>query len=158
MIFMITFDTQIQIMAERKAKQAAFEAARLAKVEAASNEFKTAIPSDCDLTIYTYGLSNHETSPIETQKNFDASKLNIDIDDFKDTTGMDIDLMELIKNTPRFVSFISKIALTVKKDKLKVISINCLYGRHRSVAAANILKDVFFPRAKVIHLEINKQY
>jgi RNase adaptor protein for sRNA GlmZ degradation len=145
-------------MSERKAKQAAFEAARLAKVAAADTDFKTAITNDGELTVYTYGLSKHTTCPVETEKDFDASKININVDDFKDATGMDVDLMNLITATPRFRSFISKIASTVVNNKLKVICIHCLHGRHRSVAAGNILKNVYFPKAKVIHLEINKQY
>ena len=45
-------------------------------------------------------------------------------------------------------------AAQVEHSDLKCISINCTKGRHRSVAAAEILKKTYYPNATVKHLTI----
>ena len=42
----------------------------------------------------------------------------------------------------------------VEHSDLKCISINCTKRRHRSVAAAEILKKTYYPNATVKHLTI----
>ena len=58
----------------------------------------------------------------------------------------------------RYNQFMAKIVEKVEKDDLQIISINCQFGKHRSVALGNLLKDRYYFNAKVIHLEINKIY
>ena len=43
----------------------------------------------------------------------------------------------------------------IERDDLYAVSINCTKGRHRSVAAAEILRKVFYKEAKVEHLTIH---
>ena len=45
-------------------------------------------------------------------------------------------------------------ATQVEHSNLSCISINCTKGRHRSVAAAEILKKTYYPNATVKHLTI----
>jgi RNase adaptor protein for sRNA GlmZ degradation len=39
----------------------------------------------------------------------------------------------------------------IEGDDLKRISVNCSRGKHRSVAFAEILRDYYYPKAKVLH-------
>ena len=49
------------------------------------------------------------------------------------------------------------LAMTVNKIETKdctVIDVNCAKGRHRSVAAAELLRTLYYPQATVEHLTI----
>lgn len=54
----------------------------------------------------------------------------------------------------RFPEWLQFTIGVIEKDNLSCISINCTKGRHRSVAAAEILRRVYYPNAIIEHLTI----
>ena len=52
------------------------------------------------------------------------------------------------------MAWLSMTVSKIEDGNLQAIGINCAKGRHRSVAAAEILKQLFYPAAKIEHLTI----
>lgn len=174
----LIFDTTLETtthsrtkMATRKAKQRKFESKRRSASshlmhDAADHDGTKAVdplfPSQRELIVYTWGNRRRSAAPRAAQRNFDASGLSHHSSgkrlNLKEKTGMDSDLKEDIMESDKFQAFARCIALKVETKDISVISVCCHQGRHRSVSIANHLKDVFFPNAVVVHLEIGKHY
>ncbi len=110
------------------------------------------------LTIYTWGKRFKKRKPEESQKNFNASVLNGRAPgiNLKTMNGTYDELQYVVSRCSTFDSWITMCVQKIEEDNLHTISINCAKGRHRSVAAAEILKKVYYPSAKISHLTISK--
>lgn len=110
-----------------------------------------------ELLIYTWGKSCRKYKPQDSQINFNAGILKIDRKELilKNKNGLSKDVQQIVKNSTSFMCFIAQIVNKIKSDNtLHCISINCKEGRHRSVSVAEMLKQIYFPNAQIIHLEL----
>jgi len=100
-----------------------------------------------DLKIYTWGKARRKYKPQDSQKNFNACVIshperpyNFNL---KKITGRNKELQASFLKQSRFREAINSFANIIRKDpNLTIISINCIKGRHRSVAAAEVLKNI----------------
>ena len=117
---------------------------------------------DLEIVILTWGNRLRKSAPKESQHNFNVCgvsyKKRASGTDLRNMTGMDDELKNKIASAPRFDMYTKSIVKVVTKDNLSCISINCHKGCHRSVSVANYLKDTYWPKAKVYHIELNKNY
>jgi len=106
-----------------------------------------------ELTILTWGKAFRKTAPPESQANFNAGILNgrgggADI-------RVDNGLTEAVQNNVAscnlFPRWLEMVITKIETEGLGVVSINCTKGRHRSVAAAEILRREYYPNAAVVH-------
>lgn len=109
-----------------------------------------------ELMIYTWGKRLKKNKPQQSQCNFNASILNGRAGgiDLKNNNGLYLPIQKVVSRCSAFEKWISMTIKKIESNDLKIISINCAKGRHRSVAAAEILRKVYYPSAKVIHLTI----
>ncbi|CAD7974759.1 unnamed protein product [Amoebophrya sp. A25] len=111
-----------------------------------------------ELKIYTWGRAILKGGPPpDTQANFNACVLTgkgagINL---KKQNGLDIEIQARVSRCSLFPTWMEMCVKKVANEDLKVIAVNCTKGRHRSVAAAEILKKLFYPNAKIIHLTIS---
>ena len=68
--------------------------------------------------------------------------------------GLSSEIQARISRCSLFPTWITMVIEAIETKNLSVISINCTKGRHRSVAAAEILKAVYYPKATIEHLTI----
>jgi len=54
-----------------------------------------------------------------------------------------------------FPDFMISIQKIIEENDLRIVSFNCSKGRHRSVAAAELLKKLVYPNSEIIHLELS---
>lgn len=108
------------------------------------------------LTIYTWGKRLKKSKPHQSQKNFNASVLNGRAKgiDLRTTNGLSLDIQRVVSRCTAFKTWINMCVGKIEADNLHTISINCSKGRHRSVAAAEILKKSYYPNSNIIHLTI----
>ncbi|CAK0850782.1 unnamed protein product [Prorocentrum cordatum] len=107
-----------------------------------------------DLTIYTWGKAFRKVAPADSQANFNAGILN-GRGGGADISRVDNGLTEAVqKNVASCALFPRWLEMCINKiesEGLHAVSINCTKGRHRSVAAAEILRAYYYPDAVVIH-------
>ena len=111
------------------------------------------------ITIITWGRGAHHKKgypPVKTERNFNAAIIsdrpyNIDIRKINGRNGA---LQDAFYSNREFQDFIDSIVNQIEMLDLHVVSINCSKGRHRSVAAAELLKRLFYPRADVHHWDL----
>lgn len=142
-------------MADRRERQRLFEQRRQRETE----EVVSATTSDREreVTITTYGSRRRSGPDTQTnQRNFDVSNVPLKVDPrcLTTLTGKDPEIRDLVARTPRFRRFVCGVVRAIERDNLTEVSINCHQGRHRSVAVAEILRDTYYPRAKVRHMEL----
>ena len=145
-------------MAERKEKQANFEKQRIQRQQ---NILHIKHDKEHMLTIYTYGYRKRKFASKNCQRNFDVRDLTFMADnksELKNKTGMDMEIQEAIFNKFKFQQYICHIIKTVEKNKLSNISICCHLGIHRCVAIAEIIKEKFYPKATIHHIELGIDY
>jgi hypothetical protein len=109
-----------------------------------------------ELTIYTWGRRLKKSKPYQSQRNFNACVLNGRAKgiDLRKNNGLCHDIQRVVSRCTAFKTWINMCIKKIETDNLRVVSINCSKGRHRSVAAAEILKKAYYPEAKIIHLTI----
>lgn len=108
------------------------------------------------LTIYTWGNKLMKAKPQNSQKNFNASILNgrgrgIDL---RIMNGLSDEIQKVISRCNRFDDWIAMCIRNIEDNNLHSISVNCSKGRHRSVAAAEIMKKIYYHDADIVHLTI----
>lgn len=115
------------------------------------------VESGRKLLIYTWGKRLKKRKPYQSQRNFNASVLNGRAKgiDLRKNNGLNIRIQQVVSKCTSFRTWIRFLVEKIETDNLHTISINCAKGRHRSVAAAEILKKVFYLQSKVIHLTIS---
>lgn len=112
------------------------------------------------LLIYTWGKALRKSKPSDSQSNFNAGILNgrgggVDLHKMNGTCE---EVQRNVSSCSRFPGFLEAICKKIEKSTpapLHTISINCTKGRHRSVAAAEILKKFYYPNAVLKHLTIS---
>lgn len=108
------------------------------------------------LVIYTWGKAFRNNKPADSQYNFNAGILNgrgggADLRTMNGTT----DKVQMnVASCSLFPRWLEMVCNKIETSALQTISINCTKGRHRSVAAAEILKKFYYPRAEVRHVDI----
>jgi len=70
----------------------------------------------------------------------------------KRLTGLDDEVQEQICRCGFFSDWIASAVARIERDNVSSLALNCFKGTHRSVAAAEILRKVYYPRATVRHL------
>ncbi len=118
---------------------------------------------DRQLTVYTYGTV-FIVNPLDDlnikkcQMLYDArqlrSKMHGSYKLLKTFRGTHLGLQEDIRSIPEFESFIINIVSDIEQQNLHTIAIFCRAGHHRSVACAELLKNIY-TNIKLNHLTIN---
>lgn len=115
------------------------------------------------LLIRSWGRERSKCAPFGSEANFNACVLNAKGGeaDAKTMNGTYEEMQRKLIKGPLFVTWmvqtIRKIEASTKDfpEGLHSISINCAHGRHRSVAAAEVLRKWFYPHAE--HVLTEKQ-
>eukprot|EP00439_Symbiodinium_sp_Y106_P042807 s5988_g5.t1 len=114
------------------------------------------VKKERDLLVLTWGKALRKSAPPESEHNFNAGILNGRGGgaDLKTMNGLWDEVQSNVASCGLFPRWISMVCAKVEHSNLSCISINCTKGRHRSVAAAEILKKTYYPNATVKHLTI----
>jgi len=111
------------------------------------------------LVIYTWGKALRKCAPPESQFNFNASILNGRGGgaDLRTQNGTSEEVQRNVASCGLFPRWLEMVCNKVEKSMppLHAISMNCTKGRHRSVAAAEILKKFYYPNATLHHVTIH---
>ncbi len=112
-------------------------------------------PNATPVRIVTWGRQCRKSCPEKTEHNFNAAVIHDRARgvDLRRMTGRDEELQDAFLKSRDFVDFVEVVAFLIVDRGFKTISINCAKGRHRSVAAAEVLKKLYFPNAVVYHHE-----
>lgn len=111
------------------------------------------------LLIYTWGKALRKSEPSDSQFNFNACILNgrgggVDL---RTMNGTWEEVQNNVASCSKFPRWLEMACNKIEKSTpaLHTISINCTKGRHRSVAAAEIMKRFYYPNAVLRHLTIS---
>jgi len=108
------------------------------------------------LLIYTWGKALRKAPPADSQFNFNASVLNGRGGgaDLRTQNGLSQEVQDNVRCCGLFPTWLQMVCSKIETSNLHTVSINCTKGRHRSVAAAEILRNVYYPDATIRHLTI----
>ena len=117
---------------------------------------KIQLNSERALTIYTRGNVSMRSKPKHSQESFNALILTCHCAgvNLRKNNGLTKVVQDNLKNTAKFPEWIKRLIYKVESNDLRIIDIFCKRGRHRSVAAAEILRKYYYPQAEVYHLTI----
>lgn len=106
-----------------------------------------------NLMIYTWGKKTRKSVPEGSQHTFDAcclgsKKRGLNIGKYN---GLDEKIQQAIFRAASFSSFVNSIVEKVEKENLDCISIVCTKGKHRSVATAELIRQLY-PLVTIRHL------
>jgi len=111
------------------------------------------------LRIVSWGKKYYKSGyqPPGSQFNFNACVLNgrgggVDL---RSARGTDKQLQINVASCSLFPGWLSMVINKIESAGLCHVSINCRSGHHRSVAAAEMLKNIYYPNAMVQHININ---
>lgn len=109
-----------------------------------------------ELLIYTWGKALRKAAPNDSSFNFNAGVLNGRGGgaNLRTMNGLSEEVQRNVASCGLFPRWLEMVTNKVEQSDLAIISINCTKGRHRSVAAAEILRSVYYPRATTRHLTI----
>jgi hypothetical protein len=109
-----------------------------------------------NLLIYTWGRQLRKQSPVDSQKDFNAAVLNGRGGgaNLRKENGLCKSVQNNVARCALFPTWLEMVVSAVEKNDLQAISVICAKGRHRSVAAAELLKQKYYPQAKLVHLTI----
>ena len=106
---------------------------------------------DRQIIIYTWGIKKHSCDKCDVI--FDATLLTAKINqDVRNLNGKDDIVKQSIINHPKFEIMIEVILSYVEQNEPLVIGFVCNYGKHRSVAFAELLKELYYKNSKIIHI------
>merc|ERR1712137_107737 len=108
------------------------------------------------LHILTWGNALMKSAPASSEFNFNAGILNGRGGgaDLRTMNGLSEEVQNNVASFSLFPGWLKMVISKVESVEAKVISINCTKGRHRSVAAAEILHKYYYPASTVQHLTI----
>lgn len=116
---------------------------------------QTTVQTERALCISTYGTRFVFEPPSGTQRVYDASGLRGERNKFTARLrGTDARLLQTVRAIPQFDAFIRAIVSDVERNGLSRVAVICRAGRHRSVAIAEWLRQLY-PSATVTHLTIH---
>jgi RNase adaptor protein for sRNA GlmZ degradation len=106
------------------------------------------------LEIITYGQKIKEHKEPKCDIIFDVSIFSTKIEktDIKKLNGKDEIIQNAIIQHPIYNILIETVIREIEQNDFKVISFVCNHGKHRSVGWAEILKNFYYPNAKIKHL------
>lgn len=116
------------------------------------------VVEDRPLTIITWGKALMKNAPADSQFNFNAGILNGRGGgaDLRTMNGLSAEVQANVASCSLFPRWLEMLINKVEQSSpaIHTISINCTKGRHRSVAAAEILKKYYYKQAVVQHRTI----
>lgn len=118
-------------------------------------ELKRIANPERELRVSTWGRALMKGPPIGAV-NFNASVLSgrgHGVNTRK-MNGLWIEIQSQVSKCSMFPMWIELVIRKIEKEDIHHISINCTKGRHRSVAAAELLKKLYYKRADIHHLTI----
>lgn len=130
-------------MAERRAKQLAFEEKR---------KQKAIIEVDEDRKLAIYTASIHLKS-VPVDHTFDLSSLQLNINFSLDETALNPDIFQQILSISKFQNLLSSYLAKIEAKNFESILITCVHGLHRSVAMAEAIKQKY-PLSTCTHMMI----
>ena len=112
------------------------------------------------LSIVTWGLKLHREPPVGVTFNLSRfcalAKDAKDAKDAKRKTGRDKDVQESVIRHPMFTQLLRRMVQEIEVGDLHNISMACNYGRHRSVAWAELLKQHCYPCSSLHHMGLEE--
>lgn len=129
-------------MAERRAKQQAFEQKRLQKANVLASE-------DRQLTLYSASIHRGDTPDVDHV--FDLSSVQLDINFPKNRTALEADLYDEIVAIPKFQTLLQSFVAKIESKDFHTVLVTCVHGLHRSVAMVEAIKSKY-PLAERHHL------
>lgn len=112
------------------------------------------VNQDRELVILTWSKAARKYKPQETQKNYSVEMISINDINLKRVTGKNEVVQVRIMMDPKFTKLLDSIVQEIETNNYMTISICCTHGRHRSVAAAELLKKLYYPQASINHLDL----
>lgn len=129
-------------MADRRAKQLAFEQKRL-------NKLKSSVNEDRELTLYTASIHFKETPEVDHV--FDLSSVQLDINFPTNRSALESDIFEEITSISKFKTLLDLFVAKIEAKDFTTVLITCVHGMHRSVAMAESIKKKY-PKSSCHHL------
>jgi len=109
------------------------------------------IKKDRKLNIYTWGVKKHTCN--ECDIIFDATLLTAKINrDVRSLNGKNDIVKQSIINHPKFEIMMESILTNVEENEPSTIGFICNYGKHRSVAFAELLKELYYNNSNITHI------
>eukprot|EP00747_Dinoflagellata_sp_TGD_P181193 gnl/TRDRNA2_/TRDRNA2_34836_c0_seq1.p1 gnl/TRDRNA2_/TRDRNA2_34836_c0~~gnl/TRDRNA2_/TRDRNA2_34836_c0_seq1.p1 ORF type:complete len:358 (+),score=62.39 gnl/TRDRNA2_/TRDRNA2_34836_c0_seq1:84-1157(+) len=114
------------------------------------------VTKDRSLLIYTWGKALRKAAPFDSQFNFNACVLNGRGGgaDIRTQNGTSEEVQNNVASCGLFPRWLEMVISKIENANLQTVSVNCTKGRHRSVAAAELLKKLYYTKAVVKHLTI----
>lgn len=118
------------------------------------------------LTIYTWGkdVIPNERGPVgaeDTQRIFDAKELSarkfgkMGQNQLSNRTGLHPEVQVVFCEYSGTPAWIRDTCACIEREDLTIVSVICAHGQHRSVAAAEIMKMLYYPNANVVHMTMH---
>ena len=115
---------------------------------------------DRRLTIYTWGIKKDRES-VECPLIFDLTRFQTKIDkdiDISTITGLTDIIQDSIVCHPKFLELMETVITKIEIDNPTSIAFICNYGKHRSVAWAELLKKLYYTQSTIRHLCKNRRF
>ena len=109
------------------------------------------IKKDRKINIYTWGIKKHTCDKCDII--FDATLLTAKINkDVRSLNGKNDIVKQSIINHPKFEIMMETILKNIEEDEPLTIGFICNHGKHRSVAFAELLKELYYTNSKITHI------
>ena len=112
------------------------------------------IKKDRKINIYTWGIKKHTCDKCDII--FDATLLTAKINkDVRSLNGKNDIVKQSIINHPKFEIMMETILKNIEDDEPLTIGFICNHGKHRSVAFAELLKELYYTNSKITHIGLS---
>lgn len=109
------------------------------------------IKKDRKINIYTWGIKKHTCEKCDII--FDATLLTAKINkDVRSLNGKNDIVKQSIINHPKFEIMMETILRNIEEEEPLTIGFICNHGKHRSVAFAELLKELYYTNSKITHI------
>ena len=108
------------------------------------------------LLIYSWGQKHRLCDEPPCNLTFDLTSFHTEFErrDFKREDGRSEAIQQSMRDHPGFDVLMARVVASIERQQPAAVSFMCTWGRHRSVAWAEILKRDYYPRATVKHLRL----
>ena len=112
------------------------------------------IKKDRKINIYTWGIKKHTCDKCDII--FDATLLTAKINkDVRSLNGKNDIVKQSIINHPKFEIMMETILKNIEEHEPLTIGFICNHGKHRSVAFAELLKELYYTNSKITHIGLS---
>ena len=112
------------------------------------------IKKDRKINIYTWGIKKHTCDKCDII--FDATLLTAKINkDVRSLNGKNDIVKQSIINHPKFEIMMEAILRNIEEHDPLKIGFICNHGKHRSVAFAELLKELYYKNSKMTHIGLS---